>query len=187
MILEAIAFGTVGFYVLLAVLTIFLIGLTEFSRPWISTIILSIFLVYYSKPLLVLAGSVGLWAILGGYIVVGVVWSLYKWRRHVRATFKEARDISSGLMAHINRNGPDFTQHFYTLINPSENKGMLYNWIAFWPWSFIWSITGGLFRNLYELLAGRYQAITDNAKKDLEAKILAEAKAEWKQLKGDRD
>lgn len=95
--------------------------------------------------------------ILVGYVLVGIVWSLFKWNRYVNAKIKEVIErygswenaIKSLVIIHE--------------ISPSYNKSKLIGWIAWWPWSMFWDLSGDFFTMLYEGMTNAYQKITDNA------------------------
>jgi len=93
----------------------------------------------------------------GLYICIGVIWSMCKWYRHVKKTaFYYKQQFGDKALDALKIDGS---------INTREHKDEICAWIAFWPWSFLWSATGDFLTGVYNSLKNVYEKIKD---KDLE-------------------
>lgn len=145
-VLEFFALGTLGFWILSAILSAVFIACIENDSKWFPTVVLLGLGIAYWKQLAALA--LGWQAILIGviaYVLIGVAWSFFRWYRYVQKAVKEDSKLKAGDYA----------------IAPSHNSSRIIGWIAYWPWSLIWNITGDFFTTLYERLSNVYQSISD--------------------------
>lgn len=171
--LEFIALGTVGFWLLLGIETLFIIGCVENkSTGW--GFVWGVLLLLLIKPIFDLAPS---WQwLVGGffaYFFIGAVWSIVKWYFHVK---KEVRDeLANYKKTKGDEKGYD-PKYLKLRLQPSENKNLLCLWIAYWPWSVLWSLTRDLVINIVDALTHVYQNITNAAFKKLENEKSAQPK-----------
>ena len=159
-IIEFFALGAIGFWILSALISIIFIACIENDTYWFPTITTAAFLAVYWKGF----ASFNLtWQIIVGgvlsYVVLGVVWSLYRWLQYVRNIAAKFRKQYGTVLTE---------SQLYDLerkVSVSSNKSLITGWIAYWPWSLIWNISGDFFTAIYERLSNVYQNITNNAVK----------------------
>ncbi len=188
-----IAFGTLGFWLLFAIETVFIIGCIEHkSSGW--GIVWGIATLFLLVPLFKLVPSWH-WLVIGffGYFLIGGIWSLIKWYQHARREVIEfnkshANDLTKGsqydrwmdkkpnetqtqLEARIQENRRELhegaVRDFRRDLNPSRNKDILSLWICFWPWSILWTCTRDLVNTIFDVLSTTYVRITEAALKKL--------------------
>jgi hypothetical protein len=161
-IIEIFALGAVGFWIALLVLTIAVIAALETdSFGWLT--LTTVGLVMLALPTASHVSMVVILELAGAYILVGGVWSIYKWWRHTNKVVDEARRLQQQY--------PDsFNNRQYTWrINPTNNKAKITAWIAYWPWSLLWALTHDIFNTIYDCLVGVYEKITLKAQARLNA------------------
>ena len=95
--------------------------------------------------------------VLASYAVIGVIWSTYKWYRYVN---KKAALYHENYGNVLSRHETDLLK---SEIKVSYHKSRLIGWIAFWPWSLSWALTGDFFNMLYDSMVHVYQGIADRA------------------------
>lgn len=162
--LTFLAIGGLAFWISIAILTITVVWSLEEDAYGFAGFLTVLFIAAFGYAAIpVISLSAIAWGA-GAYIVAGSVWSIWRWYRHVRKMIAMAK-------AGEKINGYDIAERH---IEPSNNKAKIMAWIAYWPWSVVWELTAGLWRNLYDLLVGVYDRISAGAKSEL--KVLAEAK-----------
>lgn len=175
-ILALFALGTLWFWVLLAVLSIIFIASIENEKYAVPTLITLVFTAVYWKAFSALSLDWRAVAIgVGVYAFVGILWSIFRWFKFVKSAANEYRSkkagsensLTEGQLADLRRE-----------ISVSNNKSRITAWIAYWPWSLVWNITGDFFTMIYENLEGLYQKIADRAVGKFE--IIKETKNERK-------
>lgn len=153
-LLEFFALGTIGFYILLAFISVVFITCIENEHYVSPTVISLVLATVYWKSLYALRLD---WrAILIGvlaYVVVGAIWSFFRWFRFIKRLTDEYKESPSE--GRYNSLKSD--------LKVSNNKSRITGWIAYWPWSLLWNITGDFFKMIYEGLQGVYQKIADKA------------------------
>lgn len=186
-----LALGTIGFWILVGIVSLLLIAAVEYEKPGWAT-----FSLIVTFTLLWLLGDVNIVAlalsnpllaagVVAGYFVVGAMWSVGKWWFFVRRsleTYHEARaeflrrngivsfyasdPIPEGLRGKWQKwlNGrtlESFKPHI------KDNKGRILTWMVYWPWSMFWTILNDpvkrMFKFIYRQLRAVYQRITDSA------------------------
>ena len=154
------AFGAIGFWLLLLVASIIFIASVEcdtYSPAVIATIILA---VIYWKPLIGL-GLTWQSLLIGTavYVGAGIAWSVWRWIKYVKETVESYNEKKGGKL-------DDYTKSsIKDAVSVSRNKSKITAWIAYWPWSAFWNITGDFFKMIYENMKAVYQKI---ANKELE-------------------
>lgn len=155
-IVTSLAIGTFWFWLIAVITSIIFIASIEndhYATPTITALVLGI---VYWKPISAISWQTILLAI-GIYALAGVVWSLFKWYRFVKAKSFCLRE----------RYGDTLSQEemdtLRRTLSVSQNKARLTGWIAWWPWSLIWNITGDFFNFLYDTMVHAYQKIADHA------------------------
>lgn len=96
-VLEFFALGTLGFWILSAVLSAVFIACIENDSKWFPTVVLLGLGIAYWKQLAALA--LGWQAILIGviaYVLIGVAWSFFRWYRYVQKSCQGRPQAQSG-------------------------------------------------------------------------------------------
>jgi len=157
-LLTALAFGTFWFWLLVGIVSIIFIASIEhdhYATPTITAILLG---ALFWTPLHDLNLS---WhtvaTVFAGYVLAGVLWSLFKWYRYVQT---QAIYYYEKYGATIS---PTQRLALQEAISVSRNKARLTGWIAWWPWSLIWCVTGDFWNFLYDTMVHAYQKISDHA------------------------
>lgn len=165
-------FGTIWFWVLMSLVCIVLMAVQEnakspgrWSTFWVAATLLTL---YYCGAGLTIKGlglyiyhNVGETLVnFGLYVVFGVVWSFFKW----------------GFMVHdqveiYNKkfdNRPNYSVK-WNAPKLDEYKGIIFNWIFYWPFSMTWFLIHEPIERLYAFImryTGRvYEGITNRASK----------------------
>lgn len=102
----------------------------------------------------------------GIYLVIGTIWSFWRYRRYVRSTVERLR--SSG-------KSPSYKAMELESLAPSQNTNTIVAWIIVWPFSAVDNIAGDLINLLTELVNNVfrqiYASIYTSATKGLAADI----------------
>lgn len=155
-ILAALAVGTFWFYLIIAIASIVFIACIENDHYGTPTVVSILLAVLYWKAFTVLSLPT-IAIIVGGYAVAGVLWSVYRWYRHVQqAAFRFREKYGTTLTS-------SQKSDLKSEIKVSEHKSRITAWIAYWPWSLLWNITGDFFSMLYDAMVNAYQHIADRA------------------------
>lgn len=157
-VLEFFALGTFGFWLLCGLISIIFVACLEHDNTWFPSVLSVALVALYWKALVLLA--IGWQAIAIGvlvYAVSGIVWSMFRWFRYVKSTADTYREEHGGKLTEQNRSTLVYK------LKASNNKSRITAWIAYWPWSLVWNITGDFFKMAYESLQGVYQSIADRA------------------------
>lgn len=157
-ILEFFALGTFGFWLLCSILSVVFIACLENENQWFPTVVVLALGAIYWNPLAAIGltwQSIGLGVLI--YAAAGVLWSIYRWFRFVKSKADEFRRKYGSSLTDSQR------RDLKSEISVSSNKSLITGWIAYWPWSLVWNITGDFFKTIYENLQGIYQKITDKA------------------------
>ena len=203
---ELFLVGGLYFWVLIAFWAIALIALVENER-WGSATLVSI-VVFFALArwgdfniLIALRDRplIGFGAI-AGYLITGVLWSFGKWwffvkdRRNkyeeVKARFLEKRGSKEAVIPHELKaewtkyllEGRDshqrYTYAFATAPSAREHKSRITTWMAFWPWSLVWTLINDplrkLFEHIYQHIQRLYQSIADRLYAGVEEEMLGE-------------
>lgn len=164
-------------------LLVILLGLTMFMVEVVETglgafVVLGIgFLIY---QLLSLANPMGMvtanWGtvvyLFAIYFLVGIPWSVIKWYFYLlnkRDAVKAKYDLSSS------RNAKSFKQWAtdtgYQIPTAYHNKARIIRWMAYWPFSLVWTLVNDPIRRIwnavYHWLSDIYDALSRHVYKDL--------------------
>lgn len=176
--IELMAVGAVGFYVLLGLETLVLLALIEYERPWWGTfsILMTGVLLHFVCGLNVVGlalthpGTTALAA--AGYFVAGTAWSVVKWflfalkRKEEYLEAKEAYDPTAEAIYrqqyHEKDNKPapipweksSARGHFLNgkgglVPLVRENKERVMLWMVYWPFSAVWTIVNDPIKRLF--------------------------------------
>jgi hypothetical protein len=163
------AFGTLPFWITLALLMIVIWGFQEAERFGFATVWLggTIAALMFANPTLL--GSIrthptNLVVMALGYVVVGMVYSVGRWKLFLVDILGKARDGETwkqGSTIYVKYHGDNIP------IPPSvrSSKGRIIGWMAYWPWSGIWFLIHDpitrLYRVIYENLSAFLQGMSD--------------------------
>lgn len=107
------------------------------------------------------------------YIPIGLVWSIYRWKRHCKSalkTYQEQKEAISNIKERniswdnkIERRQEEAKD----AMNPAKNVDKIASWVIIWPFSFIDNIIGDLIDilkdfikkyliKIYDTIAGKY-------------------------------
>jgi hypothetical protein len=182
--LTGLAFWTVTIGTVL--LSIVVMALVEFNRPFwatalvIATIAGTVTLTHYpiwdeirANPMMVLY-----WFI--GYIILGGLWSFFKWTRFVTRTVKEwvKRGYSEDLrrLNAIKDAESDDMVELPREIDPTYNKDRFFGWSMYWPLSVIWTLFDDPFRAIFDFLYEQFGQLYTKIAKRIARRIAAAAK-----------
>lgn len=160
--LTAFAFGTVWFWILAVIASVIIIACTEHEHyPTPSIVVTLLAIIYWKQIIAAPWQTIGI--VVGLFALFGVLWSIFKWFRHVNkfvAKYRSEHGIAQpdGTVTLSESQMRDLRND----ISVSNNKALLTGWIAFWPWSLLWSLTGDFFNMLYDAMSNVYQKITDS-------------------------
>ena len=155
-LLTALAFGTIWFWVIAFVASVIIIASVEnqhYPTPSIVAILLGI---VYWKPIMAAPWQI-IGIVAGGFVLMGLLWSVFNWHRFCsrKASYYRGQygdTLSTDIMGRLKGE-----------LSVSHHKAMLTGWIAFWPWSLFWSLTGDFFNMLYEAMTNVYQTVANRA------------------------
>lgn len=165
MLLELLAVGTWLFWVLVAVFSIMAMVYSERDEKAPLVIATLIMLGVFGKELFngLAIKTLAVYAI--AYICIGMAWSVAKWWLHVRRVNNEiAKAKQDGTLG--NRSG-SYISSYRDRLEPTNNKGRLTSWVAYWPWSMIWSVIHDAVDAAYEMLLKTYRSISSGGLKEL--------------------
>ncbi len=153
-IMTALTVGTFWFWTILTLASMVIIACIEnehYKTPSIVAIILG---VLYWKDIAIAPWQT-IAIIAGVFAIGGVIWSAFKWYRHVQKTVDKYKE-NCGVVLSEHR-----MMTLKSEVSVSQNKARITGWIAFWPWSLFWTLTGDFFNMLYDSMVGVYQGITN--------------------------
>jgi len=136
-------------------------------------------------------------SVIGIYLVIGVLWSIFKWFRFVKKTTKEFNKVKvktlekhgvssvsalpsckDGKTGSWEKRDPkEWLETEYKIrksrCSPSEGKDRITTWILYWAFSMFWdvfeTITIRLIDNIYKMVKSVYLKITKKLFRDLDA------------------
>jgi hypothetical protein len=154
--LSLFEFGALGFWLLMLLTSIVFITALETQRFVFATVVSLGLLAGYWPTLAKQNWTAGnITAAAGAYILVGLIWSVFRWYRQVTKAVAEYNDekISD-----------------YDLIAKTKvgrNKAEITAWIGYWPWSLVWNLTGDILTGLFDAFKNVYQNIANSALKNI--------------------
>lgn len=163
-ITAALAVGTFWFWLLLALASIIIIACTESEHYHTPSIVAIILGIIYWKDILIIPWPVIAIGI-GIFAIGGVIWSAFKWLRYV------AQIVSNYKREHGDMLSEQQMALLKFAVSVSQNKARITGWIAFWPWSAFWTVTGDFFNMLYDSMFRIYENISNRGIKKFTVKI----------------
>lgn len=200
MLAALFVFGSIGFWAITVISMLILLALVEYERSGWALITLAVvtsLIVLGNVGLIpfIVANPAGVLLALCAYIIVGAAWSLAKWvlfvkdrkEKFIEAKAKRRADIVNELRIGLKRDPTDeeisdtFKERFsknarydrrtFGMPVPSEHKGRIIHWMAYWPWSMlnslIFDFIRRFFKHIYNLLADIYRKISESIYKDI--------------------
>lgn len=165
-ILSWFAFGEIGFFIGLLVLSIVYTIATErdVHAFAIFATILGVGLFWNSIALLGTISWPFLLVIAGGYFIIGGLWSVFRWLKYCQNYIVDHPYTSPKTDYDGRGNKVILTaqEYFSKQLAPSKHKSRLIGWIAYWPWSLGWNIAGDTITTMYASLTNLYQKIADS-------------------------
>jgi len=155
-VLSFFAFGAIGFWLLLFVASIIFIACVEAETYPAAVVATAILALIYWKPIIGLGLTWQSFSIgVAVYVALGIVWSVWRWIKYVKATVELYNERKGGKL-------DDFAKSsIKSAVSASNNKSKITAWIAYWPWSAFWNITGDFFKFIYDNMKAVYQKIAN--------------------------
>ncbi len=179
-----------SFWILLLVEFILLLALVEYEKPelgFLSLLGVGILLKVFADVNLLFMVVEHPWhASLGAlvYLVIGTAWSIFKWYFFVRNRreeyFKAKEDFQKDLNQDRKVEEWEKSYEKARFLNrkktleplPGENKSRILMWMAYWPWSAIWTLINDsikkTYKFIYENISGVLTRISRSVFKDVE-------------------
>ena len=184
------ALGTVGFWILIAVVCGLLIWAVEYEKPGWATLSLAatfgllgwlgdfnVLTATRDHPLIALG-------CIGGYILLGTAYSFVKWWRFLKARRAEYLDAKAQFLESRNVAGDAIPDQYLeqwkndrrsvelgTAPKARDHKARILTWMIYWPWSGLWTLINDpikkLFKAIYRELQAQYQKIADSVFADV--------------------
>jgi hypothetical protein len=198
--------GSVWFWLLLVAEAALVIALIEWGEGFVATasLIVTLLLLQFmgdtnvlgfanNHPIVLVFGVIG-------YFATGTFWSIARWwmfvrdqrmrYRDARRDFCEQHDLEGSIPEipqHLQGQWQDYLQSLATRrrkieIRPlvRQHRGRILMWMAYWPWSLVWTILHDPVRNAFKVILHHLhdylQEISDNAFKGVEADFPPEPK-----------
>ena len=158
------AVGTIWFWITCLVVSIIFTTAVEndnYVAPSIISIILGIAYWKYLSLISWQTFAVGI----SVYVIIGMIWSVYRWYKWVQETVLEYNNNNNG--EKLDRNEKAFLKND---INVVYHKNKIISWIMYWPWSMIWNLTGDFFNMIYNSMVGIYDKISEKALNKIDVK-----------------
>jgi hypothetical protein len=180
MLYEIFALGTIWFFALLIVSNIALLAWIENEEPGWATVFvlgtLALLQFFGSIPIFQYVSQNPAAIALGvlGYFAAGTFWAIAKWwffvvaqrdrYNNCKLAFLEGHNIEGDVIPDELKN--DFADYVrnqcgYGFSKPmvSENKGRIYMWLTYWPWSFLWTIINDPVRKIAKAICNKISSL----------------------------
>lgn len=161
-ILGFFAFGALGFWLLLAALSIVYTVSVEVDKHGVAIFatILAILLGWNNLGLLFHNWQLLLIGV-AAYGIAGGAWSVFRWLKYCRKYVETHPNEKISLIEGYGDNKRTLTleQYYSEKLKPSDHKSRLIAWIVYWPWSLIWNVIGDFFTGIYDALANVYNRV----------------------------
>jgi hypothetical protein len=128
------------------------------------------------------ANPVDLLIFIGSYIAAGGVWGFIKWYFFLKEAAREYQEKRRSWLQNKGITKADLgtvvpeklrsewsKQHAYNLARPkaSERKSDIIMWMAYWPWSLLWTLIRDPFRHLYNFCAAKMEKMSQKVFKNV--------------------
>lgn len=178
---ELMLFGLPLFWYALIVLTVVMVAALEYESGWIASLSLAAFVLLLWMlgdlgSLFTMTGLSTLVAMLIAYFVLGTGWAVAKWyffliaaRDWYTANRNEIEQAKKGSYSlpsnHFFKNKDDIPPRV------KNHKGRITLWIAYWPWSALWTLTHDPITKMvvaiYHRIGGLLQHMSDRVFADV--------------------
>jgi len=177
MLLEFLAVGTWGFWVLLAIASITMSEMLDHDSPGYATVVALVtaaVIVFFGgfNPISWIKANptdFGLYAV--GYFVAGTLWSVFKWyfwllniRRKIME-YKAVYPLATRSDLYNEGLPTDFPPQV------SKYKSRILGWMMLWPASMVWTVINDpvrhIFEWIYDHIGGGMQAISNRVFRDV--------------------
>lgn len=95
------------------------------------------------------------------YIIIGIVWSFFKWYNYLRKIRDEIKDKRERGSSPTSTPIPKF----------DEEKALIISWMTYWPFSMLWTLMHNLIRDVFNFISdqlkGAYEKVIKNLFKEL--------------------
>ena len=182
MLLEFLAVGTIGFYILLVASAIIMSELLDNNRPARATFVAIITIAALAilgnfNPLpWISANPVTMLIYVVAFFAIGTVWGVFKWFFYLRRSRRKMDEIIATSGPHIDIIAEFRWAGLPTEFPPnvSDYKTRILGWMMLWPASMLWTLLNDpvryIFEEIYSRLGGMMQAISNAAFKDFSHK-----------------
>ena len=184
MLLEFLAVGTIGFYVLIAIAAILMSELLDTEHPATATFVACVTVAALAilgnfNPLPWLsANPMTAAAYLVAFFAVGTLWGVAKWYFYLRNSRRKMEEIIAEYPSYDKN---DLERAFYRRGLPTkfppmvgDHKTRILGWMMLWPASMLWTLLNDpvryIFEEIYSRLGGMMQSISNYAFKDFNIK-----------------
>jgi len=164
--MELFAFGTIGFWILSAVLFVMVIISLEYEE-WgggvATASFIGFFLILYffgGKEFVMGIGSYikhNTGTIIGfglAYLGIGLVWSFVKWYFYLL-----------GKKDYITENNVTHIENY--IPKAKDNKGRIISWMSYWPFSAFWTIINDPIKRMFRFIYARFENLYDKMEKKM--------------------
>jgi hypothetical protein len=161
--IELFVFGSWLFYVLLFVLFCFAAANEDGDHNGKMFFASLVFLACFHSSFFGLFTALtflGVLKYVGGYIAVGILWSIFKWMATVRKVRNEIKDDPQP---------SDYNKaNWRRRVDPSGNKGKITTWGIYWPFSMIWTVIHDAVDHIWQAMLSTFRRISAGAIADLD-------------------
>lgn len=191
---EFFVVGSFAFWALIVVELILLTLFLEFDYSIGANVsVLAFFLLCYmfgdlNIAELILAHKKEALLYLLAYVLAGTLWGVFKWYLFVKKQYAKYTKLKVNWLSNRNIAGTVIPENLkdewaksiqyspikdYLRPKASENKNLLYRWMAFWWVSIFWTLSHdfvkGIFKAIYNYLGSMLQGISDSIYKDTDS------------------
>lgn len=159
-ILGFFAFGAIGFWLLLIVLSIIYTTAVEMDKHGLAIFGTFIAVLLWWNEISMLFQNWKLLLIgIVAYGIIGGAWSIFRWFRYCRKYVKDNpfTDKVREYCTLITKTPESFYKDH---LNPSNHKSRLIGWIVYWPWSLLWNCAGDFVTSIYDALTNIYNRVS---------------------------
>jgi hypothetical protein len=168
-LLAFFAVGEIGFFILLTVLGIIYTSAVQRNRHGLAILgtIVAGFLLWEPIKLALTNWRVLLFCT-AIYIILGSLWSIFRWFKCCREYISEHpwEKVSS-----FQKENYTPEEYYSERLAPSDHKSRIISWIIYWPWSLFWNVSGDIFTGIYDCLTDVYTSVASSVIKKATASV----------------
>lgn len=184
LLLEFLAVGTIGFYLLIVAAAILMSELLDAQRPGSATFVAVLTIAMLAvlgnfNPFPWIAANPMMTAIYtAAFFAIGTVWGVFKWFFYLRSSRRKMEEIIADHPFYTKEQLKEaFYDHGLPIQFPplvSDHKTRILGWMILWPASMLWTLLNDpvryVFEEIYARIGGTMQAISNAAFKDFKIK-----------------